>query len=101
MTYFGNFFILRYVFLFRHAYMLFNQWFEFRDVVIVCTAISFPTVFALNFSEMTIWSLVGTIAPICAVFACIGIFLVHNDRLNDHEYTAFHFEGTHNTGRLC
>jgi len=85
---------IAYVFLFRHAYMLFNQWFEFRDVVIVCTAISFPTVFALNFSEMTIWSLVGTIAPICAVLACIGIFLVHNDRLNDHEYTAFNFEGT-------
>merc|ERR1719285_1156084 len=85
---------IAYVFLFRHAYMLFNQWFEFRDVVIVCTTISFPTVFALNFSEMTIWSLVGTIAPICAVLACIGIFLVHNDRLNDHEYTAFNFEGT-------
>jgi len=85
---------IAYVFLFRHAYMLFNQWFEFRDVVIVCTAISFPTVFALNFSEMTIWSLVGTIAPICAVLACIGIFLVHNDRLNEHEYTAFNFEGT-------
>lgn len=85
---------IAYVFLFRHAYMLFNQWFEFRDVVIVCTAISFPTVFALNFSEMTIWSLVGTVAPICAVLACIGIFLVHNDRFHENEYDAFNFEGT-------
>jgi len=85
---------IAYVFLFRHAYMLFGQWFEFRDIVIVCTAISFPTVFALNFSEMTIWSLVGTVAPICVVLACIGIFAVNNDRFSDHHYDAFHFEGT-------
>jgi len=85
---------IAYVFLFQHAYMLVSQWFMFRDVVIVCTAISFPTVFALNFSEMTIWSLVGTIAPIVAVLACIGIFAVNYDRFNEHTYDAFHFNGT-------
>lgn len=40
------------------------------------------------------WSLIGTIAPMCAVIACISIFLVHNDRFSEHDYDAFNFEGT-------
>jgi len=83
-----------YVFLFRHAHMLLKSWLEFRDIVIMSTMISFPTVFALNFTEMTIWSLIGTIAPTCVVIACISLFLVHNNRFNDHTYESFYFQGT-------
>jgi len=91
---FIGFSAIAYVFFFRHAYMLFSGLFDFHVVVLASTALLFPTAFALNFTEMTIWSLVGTIAPTCAVLACLGIFIVNYERFNDHTYEMYNYEGT-------
>jgi len=81
------------VFLFRHVALLITG-VPFWIVAVGCVCATIPTVFLLNFAQMSIWSIIGTFTSIASAASCILIFLYDIDRFYENTYPVFSLNGT-------